>query len=83
MSITIGSTELLRQYVETISGLEEQRAELGEEIRKAYSAAKADGFEPKILKQIVKEMRMEEREKDEIDELNELLDVYRKALGLA
>ncbi|MEK9910523.1 MAG: GapR family DNA-binding domain-containing protein, partial [Candidatus Puniceispirillum sp.] len=44
-----------------------------------YSEAKATGFEPKIMRQIV---RMRAMDRDLLSEQDALLDTYRDALGL-
>ena len=49
------------------------------DIRDVYSEAKGKGFEPKIMRQLVK-MRAMDREL--LQEQDELLETYRAAVGL-
>ena len=51
--------ERLRQFIERIERLEEERKALGADIREVYAEAKAVGYEPKIMRQVVKIRRME------------------------
>ena len=69
----------LRSFIERIERLEEERRVLGADIKEVYAEAKGSGFEPKIMRQIV---RLRKRDKDEIDEEESLLDVYKRALGM-
>ena len=72
--------ERLRQFIERVERLEEERKALGADIREVYAEAKAVGFEPKIMRQVVRIRRMESHE---LEEQEALLDVYKHALGMA
>ena len=80
MSLT-GQTgaDQLRQYIERIERLEEEKRGLMADIRDIYAEAKATGFEPKIMRQIIKIRGMD---KDILAEEDMLLSTYRDALGL-
>lgn len=80
MSVT-GQTgaDQLRQYIERIERLEEEKRALMADIKDIYSEAKATGFEPKVMRQIVKIRAMD---KDLLAEQDMLLSTYRDALGL-
>ena len=69
----------LTQFIERIERLEEEKRALMADIRDVYSEAKATGFEPKIMRQLVK-MRAMDREL--LQEQEELLETYRAAVGL-
>lgn len=69
----------LRQYIERIERLEEEKRALMADIRDIYTEAKATGFEPKVMRQIVKIRSMD---KDLLAEQDMLLTTYRDALGL-
>ena len=71
--------EHLKSLIERIERLEEEKRALGEDIKEVYAEAKGTGFEPKIMRQIIKIRRMD---KDEHDEQESLLDVYKRALGM-
>ncbi|HEV2302133.1 MAG TPA: DUF2312 domain-containing protein [Stellaceae bacterium] len=69
----------LRSFIERIERLEEERRVLSADIKEVYAEAKGNGFEPKIMRQIV---RLRKKDKDELDEEESLLDVYKRALGM-
>ena len=69
----------LTQFIERIERLEEKKRALMADIRDVYSEAKGTGFEPKIMRQLVK-MRAMDREL--LQEQDELLETYRAAVGL-
>jgi len=65
----------LKSFIERIERLEEEKRALGE----VYAEARGTGFEPKIMRQILKIRKMD---KDEHDEQENLLDIYKRALGM-
>jgi uncharacterized protein (UPF0335 family) len=71
--------ERLKSFVERIERLEEERRALGNDIKEVYAEAKGNGFDPKIMRQVIRLRRMD---KDDLDEQETLLDVYRRALGM-
>ncbi|MBT6121764.1 MAG: DUF2312 domain-containing protein [Candidatus Puniceispirillum sp.] len=82
MSVIAGAgagAEQLTQYIERIERLEEEKRALMADIKDVYAESKATGFEPKIMRQIV---RMRAMDRDLLSEQDALLDTYRDALGL-
>ena len=73
------SASQLSQYIERIERLEEEKRALMADIRDIYSEARATGFEPKIMRQIIK---MRGLDKDVLAEQDILLSTYRAAVGL-
>ncbi|MCE2992894.1 MAG: DUF2312 domain-containing protein [Candidatus Jidaibacter sp.] len=73
------SGDLLKQYIEKIERLEMEKAEVAENIRDAFAEAKGAGFEPKIMKQVIKERKMD---KNDLDEQETLLVTYKRVLGM-
>ena len=76
---TGAGAEQLTQFIERIERLEEEKRALMADIKDIYGEAKATGFEPKIMRQIV---RMRAMDRDLLSEQDALLDTYRDALGL-
>ncbi len=72
--------EQLRSYIERIERLEEEKAALAADIREVYAEAKGNGFETKVMRQVVKLRKMDSADREEQEEL---LDLYKRALGLA
>ena len=71
--------EQLTQFIERIERLEEEKRALMADIKDVYAEAKATGFEPKIMRQVV---RLRSMDRDLLSEQDTLLDTYRDALGL-
>ena len=69
----------LKSFIERIERLEEERRTLSADLKEVYAEAKGTGFDTKIMRQIVRLRRMD---KDDLDEQETLLDVYRRALGM-
>lgn len=73
------AAEALQQYVERIERLEEEKRALSEDIKQVLAEAKSTGFDTKIIRAIVKLRRIEEHDRKEQEEL---LDLYKAALGM-
>jgi uncharacterized protein (UPF0335 family) len=73
------AVDRLKSLVERIERLEEERRALGGDIKDIYAEAKANGFDTKVLRQVIRQRRMEPRE---LEEQETILDVYRRALGM-
>lgn len=76
-SAGIGSKEL-KSVVERIERLEAEKADLAEDMKAVYAEAKATGFDAKIIRQLIRERRMDQAQRAEREEL---LNLYRSALG--
>ena len=73
------AAEQLRQFIERIERLEEEKAALGADIREVYSEAKGTGFDPKIMRQVI---RLRKLDRADVQEQEALLDLYKHALGM-
>ena len=73
------SGDELKQFVERIESLEEEKTNLTGDIRDAYLEAKVTGFDPKILRQII---RLRKMDRAEAEEQEALLTLYMQALGM-
>lgn len=71
--------ERLRSFVERIERLEEEKAALTADIREVYAEAKGNGFDTKIMRQIIRLRKMETADRQEQEAL---LDLYKRAVGL-
>jgi uncharacterized protein (UPF0335 family) len=69
----------LKSYIEKIERLEDEKTNLLETIKEIYGEAKAVGFDAKIMRQII---RLRKMKQEELAEQEELLDLYRHALGM-
>ena len=69
----------LRSFIERIERLEEEKATIAVDIREVYAEAKATGFDPKIMRQIIRLRKMESADRQEQEAL---LETYMTALGM-
>lgn len=72
--------EKLRQTVAKIERLEEEKAEVAEQIKDTYAEAKAIGFDTKALRQVVRLRKIARAEREEQEMI---LETYMVALGEA
>ena len=71
--------EKLKNFIERIEKLEEEKYNLTTDIKEVFSEAKSMGYEPKIMRKILilRKMDIDDRIEQEA-----LLDTYRNALGI-
>jgi len=67
----------LKNFVEQIERLEDEKREISAHITDIYNMAKADGFDPKALRTVIRLRRKDKTERD--DELS-AVEVYLHAL---
>jgi uncharacterized protein (UPF0335 family) len=67
----------IRSFVERIENLDTELQELNESKKEVFAEAKGEGFDVKILKEIIK---LRKQDKDERDERDTLLDMYMRAM---
>jgi uncharacterized protein (UPF0335 family) len=70
----------IRSFVERIEQIENEIKDLNEAKKEVFSEAKGEGFDVKILKEIIK---LRKQDQDERDEHESLLDVYMRAMDEA
>jgi len=81
MTVVGGITaEQLRSYIERIERLEEEKAAIAADVREVYAEAKSNGFDVKIMRQV---LRLRKLDHDDRSEQEALLDLYKRALGMA
>ena len=78
-TLQVSAQKQLRQFVEQIERLEEEKKQLASDIRDKYTEAKAVGFDVKALRQIV---RLRKKSNEERQEEETILEVYMHALGM-
>jgi len=66
------AADQLRSLIERIERLEEEKAVLSEDIKEVYAEAKGTGFDPKIMRQVVRLRKMEAADRQEQEALLEL-----------
>jgi len=74
------SDQQLRLFIERIERMEEEKKGVADDIRDTYNEAKANGYDPKIMRQIVRLRKMPANDRMEMEAI---LDIYKSALGIA
>ena len=73
------AADQIRSIIERIERLEEEKQTIADDIKEVYAEAKANGFDTKILRQVV---RIRKQDSAERQEQEALLDLYLHALGM-
>jgi uncharacterized protein (UPF0335 family) len=68
----------LKSIIERVERLEQEKAEVAEQIKEVFAEAKGNGFDVKVLRKIVR-IRKQDRAKRMEEEA--ILDLYLSALG--
>lgn len=81
MTDTVGiAGDRIRSLIERIEHIEEEIKALNEGKKEIFAEAKGEGFDVKILKEI---LRVRKQDRDERDEHEALLDLYLRAMEAA
>ena len=70
----------IRSFVERIEHLDTELQELNEQKKEVFAEAKGEGFDVKVLREII---RLRKQDQDERDERESLLDLYMRAMETA
>jgi uncharacterized protein (UPF0335 family) len=73
------AADQLRLFIERVERLEEEKKGISDDIKDTYAEAKANGYDPKIMKMVVKLRKMETHSRQEQDAI---LETYRAAIGV-
>lgn len=76
------SAKALRHICERLVALENDKAEIAEEIKETKAAAKSDGFDATLISKTVRLLRMEHEKRKKALDQHSLFDVYLHASGL-
>lgn len=68
----------LKSIIERVERLEEEKAGIAQDVKEVYAEAKANGFDTKVLKQIVRLRKMDRQDREEQEQL---LELYMAAIG--
>ena len=70
----------IRAFIERIERMEEEKKAIADDIKEIYAEAKGNGFDTKVLRQII---RIRKQDAGERMEQEALLELYMAALGMA
>jgi uncharacterized protein (UPF0335 family) len=77
--INASNASQLKSIIERIENLEEEKRNIASDIKDVYGEAKANGFDPKILRKVVS---LRKQEASERQEQEMILETYLRALGM-
>lgn len=75
---TTVAADRLRSFIERIERLDEEKAAIMADQKEVYAEAKGEGYDAKILRQVVRIRKMDTADRQEQEAL---LDLYLSALG--
>ncbi len=70
----------LRQFIERMERLEEEKKDIAEQQKEVMAEAKARGYDTKVMRKVI---ALRKRDADDIAEEEAILDMYKAALGMA
>lgn len=73
------SGQRLKAFIERVERLEEEKAALAEDIKDIMAEAKGTGFDTKTMRKIIRLRKMDRQKREEEEEL---LELYKSAIGL-
>ena len=77
---TSATDDQLRLFIERIERLEEEEKGIKDDKRDTYNEAKSQGYDPKIMREVVRLRKMSPHDRAERDAI---LETYRAAIGLS
>lgn len=77
--MTTFAKDHLKSFIERIERLEEEKKGLASDIRDIYAEAKANGFDVKALREVIKRRTWE---RDKMAEHDAIVETYMAALGM-
>lgn len=69
----------LKSLIDRVERLEAEKKDLADDIKEVYAEAKGTGFEPKVIRRIIKLRKMDIEKRREEDDL---LELYKAAIGM-
>lgn len=73
-------SDRLKSFIDRIERLEEEKGKILQDIKEVYSEAKFTGFDTKTIRKVISLRAKSEHEREEEETL---LDLYKRAVGLA
>lgn len=74
--------DVLKSYVERIEHIHEARQELADDVASIYAEAKANGYEIKAPRYVIRRRHAVAKSPDEYKRLEEIAHLYMTALGM-
>lgn len=77
--ISNDAARTLKAFIERIERLEEEKKNIGDDIKDVYAEAKGNGFDTAVLRKIV---ALRKQDQNERKEQEEVMSLYLQALGM-
>ena len=74
------AADQLRLFIERIERLEEEKKDVQEQIKEVFSEAKGVGFDTRIMRQLLRLRKLRDADRSEQEEL---LEIYKTAIGMS
>ncbi len=71
--------DALNSYIERVEKLEEEKANIASDIRDVMAEAKGNGYDPKVMRQVLRLRKMDSADRAENEEL---VTLYMQAIGM-
>lgn len=72
------AADQLQSFIERIERLEEEKKAISDDLSAVFAEAKANGFDPKIMREVLKIRKMDKADRQELEAI---MDLYLSALG--
>jgi len=69
----------LRQFIERIERLEQEKKDLAEQVKEVMAEAKGRGYDTKVMRKVI---ALRKRDQNDIAEEEAVLEMYKEALGM-
>lgn len=79
MNVAGVAGQQLKSYIERIEHIAEEIKALQEDTKEIFAEAKGNGFDTKVMRQVI---RLRKMDRDELSEQEALLDLYMQAIGM-
>src|SRR5690349_3805688 len=73
------SGQRLKAFIERVERLEEEKSALADDIKDIFAESKAVGFDTKTIRKVI---RLRKMDKEKRQEEEELLELYKSAIGM-
>lgn len=69
----------LRQFIERVERIEQERKDLAEQSKEVFAEAKSRGYDTKVMRKLI---ALRKRDPNDISEEEAVLEMYKEALGM-
>jgi len=69
----------LKQFIERVERLEQEKADIAEQVKEVFAEAKGRGYDTKVMRKVI---AMRKRDADDLAEEEAVLEMYKEALGM-